>query len=103
MFVELSPSSEVPLSPISAPPPQSWVVAAALVRWQMKRGANDSCVLLSATVSASNAQTISGRSVRYRSQWFQIYEAKRLQTYGHRAELTVLPNKNGVLFNARRS
>lgn len=65
MFAELSPSSEVLLSPISAPAPQSWVVAAALVRWQMKRGANDSCVLLSATVSASNAQTISGRSVRF--------------------------------------
>ena len=54
MFAELSPSSEVLLSPISAPAPQSWAVAAALVRWQMKRGANDSCVLLSATVSASN-------------------------------------------------
>ena len=35
MFAELSPSSEVLLSPISAPAPQSWVVAAALVRWQM--------------------------------------------------------------------
>ena len=54
MSAELSPSSEVLLSPISAPAPQSWVVAAALVRWQMKRGANDTCVLLSATVSASN-------------------------------------------------
>jgi hypothetical protein len=54
MFAEPSPSSEVLLSPTSAPAPQSWVVAAALVRWQIKRGANDSCVLLSATVSASN-------------------------------------------------
>ena len=35
MCAELSPSSEVLLSPISAPAPQSWVVAAALVRWQM--------------------------------------------------------------------
>ena len=64
MFAELSPSSEVLLSPISAPAPQFWVVVAVVVRSQMKRGANDSCALLPATVSASNAQTISGRSVR---------------------------------------
>ncbi len=35
MFAELSPSSEVLLSPTSAPAPQSWVVAAALVRWHL--------------------------------------------------------------------
>jgi hypothetical protein len=54
MFAELSPSSELLLSPISAPVPQSWVVVAVVVRSQIKRGANDSCALLSATVSASN-------------------------------------------------
>ena len=54
MFAELSPSSELLLSPISAPVPQSWVVVAVVVRSQIKRGANDSCALLSATVSASS-------------------------------------------------
>jgi hypothetical protein len=43
MFAELSPSSEVLLSPISAPAPQSWVVATALVRWQIKRALRRMC------------------------------------------------------------
>ena len=59
-----SPFSELLLSPISAPPPQFSLVVVAIVRSQMKRGANDSCAWLSATVSASNPKAISGRSVR---------------------------------------
>ena len=35
MCAELSPSSEVLLSPTSAPAPQSWLVATALVRWHL--------------------------------------------------------------------
>ena len=52
MSAELSPSSDVLLNPSSPPVPQSDVLVVLLICSQIKRGAKESCVLVSATKSA---------------------------------------------------